>query len=116
MNDPWTISASTIISLLATALAGISVFIVKRSIDKLEKLDAEAVRKRELKELEERLTLDQREMHGENRTTMKELEERLAQDQHEMHGENRATMSEIKTDIGRLTARIDAMFNRGNRQ
>ena len=94
MNDPWTISASTIISLLATALAGISVFIVKRSIDKLEKLDAEAVRKRELKELEERLTLDQREMHGENRTTM----------------------SEIKTDIGRLTARIDAMFNRGNRQ
>lgn len=91
MNDPWTISTATVISLLATALAGICVFFVKRVLDKVELLDAEAVRKRELKELEERLSEDQRVMHGENRTTM----------------------GEIKTDIGRLTARIDAMFNRG---
>lgn len=93
MTGDVAISAATVISLLATALAGISVFFVKRYIDKLEKLDAEAVRKRELKE----------------------LEERLSQDQRGMHVENRATMSEIKTDIGRLTARIDAMFNRGSR-
>lgn len=88
------VSAGTVISILASALCGVCVFFVKKYLDKVERLDAEAVRKREIKE----------------------LEERLAQDQREMHGENRATMSEIKNDIGRLTARIDAMFNRGSRQ
>lgn len=93
MNEPWTISTATVISLLATALAGICVFVVKRTLDKVEQLDAEAVRKRELKE----------------------LEERLSQDQKEMHEQNRATLGSIRDDIGRMTARIDAMFNRSGR-
>ena len=94
MSGEVAISAGTIISILASALCGVCVFFVKKYLDKVERLDAEAVRKREIKE----------------------LEERLAQDQREMHGENRATMGEIKNDLGRLTARIDAMFNRGSRQ
>jgi len=101
--SPWTISASTVISLLATALAGIAVFFVKRYSDKLEQLDAEAVRKRELKELEERLSENQH-----------ELEDRLTQSQREMHTQNSGMLSEIRADIGRMTARIDAMFHRGS--
>lgn len=94
MSGEVAVSAGTVISVLATALCGVCVFFVKKYLDKVERLDAEAVRKRELKE----------------------LEERLAQDQREMHEQNRSTLGEIKSDIGRMTARIDAMFNRGSRQ
>jgi len=67
MNDvPWTISTATVISGLAAALAGIAVFFAKRYLDKVERLDAEAVRKRELKELEERLERVRQDMHTEN--------------------------------------------------
>lgn len=93
MTGELAVSAGTIISVLASALCGVCVFFVKKYLDKVEKLDAEAVRKRELKE----------------------LEERLAQDQREMHEQNRSTLSEIRTDIGRMTSRIDAMFNRSGR-
>lgn len=94
MTGEVAVSAGTVISILASALCGVCVFFVKKYLDKVERLDAEAVRKREIKE----------------------LEERLAQDQREMHEQNRSTLTEIKTDIGRLTGRIDAMFNRGSRQ
>lgn len=94
MTGEVAVSAGTVISVLASALCGVCVFFVKKYLDKVERLDAEAVRKRELKE----------------------LEERLAQDQREMFEQNRSTLGEIKTDIGRMTARIDAMFNRGSRQ
>lgn len=84
MNDPWMVSTATVISLLATALAGIAVFFAKRFVDKLERLDAEAVRKRELKELEERIAEDQK---------------KQAESQRDMHEQNRAFLSEIKEDI-----------------
>lgn len=41
-------------------------YVVKKLFDKVELLDAEAVRKRELKELEERIEDGRREMHLEN--------------------------------------------------
>lgn len=89
--EPWTISASMVISLLGTALAAVCVFILKRSLERLDKLDAEAVRKRELKELEERLT----------------------QDQQAMHEQSRSTMADIRNDIRELRTRIDGAFTRG---
>lgn len=85
------VSAGTVISVLATALCGVCVFLVKRTLDKVEQLDAEAVRKRELKE----------------------LEERLAQDQREMHEQNRSTMADIRNDIRELRTRIDGAFRGG---
>jgi Tfp pilus assembly protein PilO len=91
--EPWTISASMVISLLASALASICVYFVKRVLEKVEQLDAEAVRKRELKELEERLSLDQQEMHEQNRTLM----------------------GDIRSDIRELRARIDSTFRGGGR-
>lgn len=93
MNGPsWIPEASTVIALLATALAGLSLYYVRTHVlDKLEKLDAEAVRKRELKELEERLT----------------------QDQQEMHAQNRELLSDIRSDIREMGKRIDNAFNRG---
>lgn len=87
------VSAGTVISVLATALCGVCVFFVKRTLDKVEQLDAEAVRKRELKE----------------------LEERLAQDQREMHEQNRSTMADIRNDIRELRTRIDGAFRGSGR-
>lgn len=79
-NEPqWTVSAGTVISFLASAIAGISVFFTKRYIDKVDQLEAEAVRKRELKELEEKLTNDRREMHAENLRKLTSIETGLAQ-------------------------------------
>lgn len=98
MNEPWTLSAGTLISLLASALAGVCVYFLKRNLDKIEQLDAECVRKRELKELEERLLQDQ---------------ERLSQDQREMHEQNKGTMGDIRNDIRELRTRVDGAFNRG---
>jgi hypothetical protein len=89
--EPWTISASMVISLLSAGFAGVCLFVLNYYREKLEKLDAEAVRKRELKELEERLSTDQREMHDQN---------------------IRAS-NDLKGDVNRLVNRIDAMFNRG---
>jgi len=75
MNDaPWTISTATVISVLAAALAGIAVFFAKRYLDKVEKLDAEAVRKRELKELEERIEQGRRDMHLENQRKLDSIQ------------------------------------------
>jgi len=74
MNDPWTISTATVISFLAAGLAGIAVFFAKRYLDKVERLDAEAVRKRELKELEERIEQGQRDMHMENQRKLDSLQ------------------------------------------
>ncbi len=93
MNDPWTISTAAVIAGLAAALAGVCVFLLKKSLEKIEQLDTQCVRKRELKELEERLEKNQREMHG----------------------ENRATMGEIRSDIRELRNRVDGGFNRGGR-
>jgi hypothetical protein len=94
MNEAWTISTANLISLLATCLVGVCMFVVKKLFDKVELLDAEAVRKRDLKE----------------------LEERLEQNQREMHGENRATMGEIRGDIRELRNRLmDGAPNRGGR-
>jgi hypothetical protein len=74
MNDPWTISTSTVISGLAAVLAAIAVFFAKRYLDKLEALDAEAVRKRELKELEERIEQGRRDMHLENQRKLDSIQ------------------------------------------
>jgi hypothetical protein len=74
MNDPWTISTATVISCLATALAAIAMFFAKRYLDKVEKLDAEAVRKRELKELEERIEQGRRDMHMENQRKLDSIQ------------------------------------------
>lgn len=75
MNDtPWTIATSTVISGLAAALAGIAVFFAKRYLDKVERLDAEAVRKRELKELEERIEQGRRDMHLENQRKLDSIQ------------------------------------------
>lgn len=75
MNDaPWTIATSTIISVLAASLAGIAVFFAKRYLDKVERLDAEAVRKREIKELEERLEQVRREQHVENQRKLDSIQ------------------------------------------
>jgi hypothetical protein len=74
MNDPWTISTATVISLLATALAGVAMFFAKRYLDKVEALDAEAVRKRELKELEERIEQGRRDMHMENQRKLDSIQ------------------------------------------
>jgi hypothetical protein len=93
MNDAWTVSTATVVSLLATGLVGICMFVVKKLFDKVEMLDAEAVRKRDLKELEERLEQNQREMHEQNRTTM----------------------GDIRGDIRELRNRVDGAFNRGGR-
>lgn len=75
MNEPWTISTATVISLLATALAGLAVFFAKRILDKVEQLDAEAVRKRELKELEESIEDGRREMHQENQRKLDSIQQ-----------------------------------------
>jgi hypothetical protein len=91
--EPWTISTATVISVLAAALASVCVYLVKRVLDKVEQLDAEAVRKRELKELEERLSLDQQEMHEQNRTMM----------------------GDIRSDIRELRTRLDSTFRGGGR-
>jgi hypothetical protein len=93
MNDAWTVSTATVVSLLATGLVGICMFVVKKLFDKVEMLDAEAVRKRDLKE----------------------LEERLEQNQREMHEQNRITMGDIRGDIRELRNRVDGAFNRGGR-
>jgi hypothetical protein len=75
MSDaPWTIATSTVISCLAAALAGIAMFFAKRYLDKVEKLDAEAVRKREIKELEERLEQVRREQHTENQRKLDSIQ------------------------------------------
>lgn len=58
----WTLDAGTVISLLATALAGISVFFVKRYVDKVERLEADAVRRDEIDQLRE----DMNARHAEN--------------------------------------------------
>lgn len=73
MTGEVAVSAGTIISILASTLCGVCVFFVKKYLDKVEKLDAEAVRKRELKELEDRLENNQREMHQQNSTTLSEI-------------------------------------------
>ena len=92
MNEPaWTISTATVISLLAAALGAVCLFIVKKLFEKVEQLDAEAVRKRELKE----------------------LEERLSQDQRKMHEQNSGTLGDIRNDIRDLRTRVDGAFNRG---
>lgn len=76
MNEPaWTISTATVISLLASALAGVCVFVVKKLFDKVEQLDAEAVRKRELKELEERIEDGRQEMHRENQRKLDSIQQ-----------------------------------------
>lgn len=74
MNDAWTISTANVISLLATGLVGICMYVVKKLFDKVELLDAEAVRKRELKELEERIEDGRREMHLENQRKLDSIQ------------------------------------------
>ena len=49
-------------------------FFAKRYLDKVEKLDAEAVRKRELKELEERIEQGRRDMHLENQRKLDSIQ------------------------------------------
>lgn len=100
MNEPWTISVSAVIGWLGAALAGVTMFILKRSLDRLDKLEAEAVRKRELKELEESLRQDR-------------LQDK--QDQQQMHEQNRSTMADIRNDIRELRSRIDGAFRGGGR-
>lgn len=74
MTGDVAISAGTIISILASALCGVCVFFVRKYMEKLEKLDAEAVRKRELKELEERIEEGRREMHRENQRKLDSIQ------------------------------------------
>lgn len=88
----WNLTASDVITGLLALCVGLLTFFGKRYVDKLDSLDAEAVRKHELKE----------------------LEERLGQDQREMHEQNRSTLADIRNDIRELRTRVDSAFNRGS--
>lgn len=72
--DEWHLTANTLISILSTSLAGVCVYILKRFAERLDKLDSEAVRKRELKELEERIEEARRWMHAQNQSKLDSIQ------------------------------------------
>ena len=74
MTGEMVFSAGTVVSVLASLLCGVCVFFVKKYLDKVERLDAEAVRKRELKELEERIEQGRRDMHSENQRKLDSIQ------------------------------------------
>lgn len=76
MNE-WHLTASEVISGLTAALVGVVVFYGRRHIAKLEELDAQAVRKRDLKELEERIEKMQESHHEENAGRLGRIENAL---------------------------------------
>lgn len=78
MSGEVAFSAGTVVSVLATLLCGVCVFFVKKYLDKVERLDAEAVRKRELKELEERIEQGRRDMHSENQRKLDSIQQSVS--------------------------------------
>lgn len=89
MNDPaWHLTASEVISGLTAILVGIVVFYGRKHIAKLEELDAQAVRKRDLKEFEDRF-------------------EKKIDDRHE---DNAGRLDRIEGGIDRLSDRIDNLL------
>lgn len=78
MTGEVAFSAGTVVSVLATLLCGVCVFFVKKYLDKVERLDAEAVRKRELKELEERIEQGRRDMHSENQRKLDSIQQSVS--------------------------------------
>lgn len=78
MTGEVVFSAGTVVSVLASLLCGVCVFFVKKYLDKVERLDAEAVRKRELKELEERIEQGRRDMHSENQRKLDSIQQSVS--------------------------------------
>lgn len=78
MNDPaWHLTASDVISGLTALLVAIIVFYGRKHIAKLEELDAQAVRKHDLKELEERMEESRRDMHSQNQSSLREINDNV---------------------------------------
>lgn len=71
----WT--PSDFITALLTGFVGLLTYFGKKYVDKLDALDAAAVRKHDLKELEERMSETRSDMHLQNQTQMKEINENV---------------------------------------
>jgi hypothetical protein len=71
----WT--PSDIITGLLALCVGLLTFFGKRYVDKLDALDAAAVRKHDLKELEERMTESRSDMHLQNQSQMREINDNV---------------------------------------
>ena len=56
-------------------VTGLLAWLGRRHVERLDELDREAVRHHDLKELEERLTLDRERMHEENQRRFTEVRE-----------------------------------------
>jgi guanylate kinase len=64
--EAFSISTQDVITLLATALTGVSLYVVRKALHEVDELKKEMVRKDELDRLEERMTQARTEMHQEN--------------------------------------------------
>lgn len=69
----WTLSPSDVITGLSVLSVGLLTYFGKKYVDKLEALDAEAVRKHDLKELEERMEASREWMHEQNQKSLGEI-------------------------------------------
>lgn len=93
----WTLTPSDVITGLLGVCVALLTFFGKKYVDKLDMLDAEAVRKHDLKEIEERM-----EVRGDW-----------------MHEQNQKSLGDLNANVSNMGARIDQllrdMSNRGGR-
>lgn len=73
----WNISPGDVITGLLALCVGLLTFFGKRYMDKVDALDAVAVRKHDLKELEERMESTRRWMHEQNQNALKEINQNV---------------------------------------
>ncbi len=72
MNE-WTLTPSGVITALLAVSVGLLAFFGRKYVEKLDALDAQAVRKHDLKEFEERMEESRRWMHEQNQHSLREI-------------------------------------------